>query len=116
MLWCANSICLSPQYRVTRLSGFISHRLLCCVHFAQDEEHAYIVQELCDGGDLKSLLEEKGCISEVETAIIMRGVLDVLVECHKLHICYGDMKVSFVDTFPYTTTSRSTNLCEHSAV
>lgn len=58
----------------------------------EDDEHAYIVQELCGGGDLKSLLDEQGCLSEVEAATIMRGVLDVLVECHRRHICYGDLK------------------------
>jgi serine/threonine protein kinase len=60
----------------------------------QDEEHAYIVQELCAGGDLKSLLDANGCVSEVEAATIMRGVLDMLVELHRCvfqakggHIC-----------------------------
>lgn len=63
------------------------------VYCLQDEEHAYIVQELCAGGNLKGLLDQKGCISEVETANVMRGVLDVLVECHRRSICYGDLKV-----------------------
>jgi calcium-dependent protein kinase len=58
----------------------------------EDEEHAYIVQELCAGGDLKGLLDRKGCISEAEAATVMRGVLDVLIECHRRSICYGDLK------------------------
>lgn len=59
----------------------------------QDDEHAYIVQELCAGGDLKGLLDQKGKLNELEAATIMRGVLDVLVECHRRQICYGDLKV-----------------------
>ncbi|WIA29513.1 hypothetical protein OEZ86_012014 [Tetradesmus obliquus] len=58
----------------------------------EDEEHAYIVQELCAGGDLKSLLDANGCVSEVEAATIMRGVLDMLVELHSKSICYADLK------------------------
>jgi hypothetical protein len=54
----------------------------------QDEEHAYIVQELCAGGDLKSLLDANGCVSEVEAATIMRGVLDMLVELHR-YVSHG---------------------------
>lgn len=41
------------------------------------------MQELCAGGDLKSLLDANGCVSEVEAATIMRGVLDMLVELHR---------------------------------
>ncbi|KAF6252390.1 kinase-like domain-containing protein [Scenedesmus sp. NREL 46B-D3] len=58
----------------------------------EDEEHAYIVQELCAGGDLKTLLDANGCVSEVEAATIMRGVLDMLVELHSKSICYADLK------------------------
>jgi hypothetical protein len=32
---------------------------------------------------LKSLLDANGCVSEVEAATIMRGVLDMLVELHR---------------------------------
>jgi serine/threonine protein kinase len=58
-------------------------------HMLQDEEHAYIVQELCAGGDLKSLLDANGCVSEVEAATIMRGVLDMLVELHRCVLGVG---------------------------
>jgi calcium-dependent protein kinase len=58
----------------------------------QDEDHAYIVQELCTGGSLHEHLSTKGTCSEPEAATIMQGVLDLLVECHRRHICYGDLK------------------------
>jgi serine/threonine protein kinase len=60
--------------------------------FVQDEEKAYIVQELCTGGTLHEHLDTKGTCSEQEAANIMQGVLDLLVECHKRSICYGDLK------------------------
>jgi hypothetical protein len=65
----------------------------------QDEEHAYIVQELCAGGDLKSLLDANGCVSEVEAATIMRGVLDMLVELHR---CVLIRWVCRLGGLPYT--------------
>eukprot|EP00882_Tetradesmus_deserticola_P004978 GHRQ01005247.1.p1 GENE.GHRQ01005247.1~~GHRQ01005247.1.p1 ORF type:complete len:460 (+),score=164.08 GHRQ01005247.1:657-2036(+) len=58
----------------------------------EDEDHAYLVQELCAGGDLKTLLDANGCVNEVEAAAIMRGVLDMLAELHSKSICYADLK------------------------
>ena len=50
------------------------------------------MQELCTGGSLHEHLSTKGTCSEPEAATIMQGVLDLLVECHRRHICYGDLK------------------------
>jgi calcium-dependent protein kinase len=60
----------------------------------EDEGHAYLVQELCAGGSLKERLaaSDSGVVSEAEAAAIMRGVLDLLAECHKQAIVYGDLK------------------------
>eukprot|EP00775_Hariotina_reticulata_P011054 gene11054-11209_t len=58
----------------------------------EDDDHAYILQELCAGGNLKSFLDANGCCTELESATIMRGVIDFLVECHRRNICYGDVK------------------------
>lgn len=58
----------------------------------QDDKHAFIVQELCTGGTLRDHLNANGTCSEQDAASIMQGVLDLLVECHRRHICYGDLK------------------------
>lgn len=58
----------------------------------EDEDNAYLVQELCDG-TIKGLLEARGVLGEAEAATLMRGVLDVLFECHQRDMCYGDVKV-----------------------
>jgi calcium-dependent protein kinase len=36
--------------------------------------------------------QANGSFGELDTAVIMRGVLDVLAECHSRNICYGDVK------------------------
>jgi hypothetical protein len=61
----------------------------------EDEERAYLVQELVGGGTtLKALLDARGGrLREAEAASVMRGVLDVLCECHRRDIVYGDVKV-----------------------
>lgn len=69
----------------------------------EDEDNCYLVQELCQGGDLRELLEAHGPLSEAEAATVMRGVLDVMVECHRNGICYGDVKpANFLLSKPFS--------------
>ncbi len=44
------------------------------------------------GGDLRQLLRRAGSLPEQVAAAIMHGVLDVLVECHRQGLVYGDLK------------------------
>ncbi|KAJ9526981.1 hypothetical protein QJQ45_025308 [Haematococcus lacustris] len=71
------SSCQGSQY-VVRLEGLY-----------EDAEHVMLVQELCSGGDLRSVLK-RGQLTEFETAQVMRAVLDVVHECHSQGILYGD--------------------------
>ncbi|KAL6759758.1 kinase-like domain-containing protein [Haematococcus lacustris] len=73
------SSCQGSQY-VVRLEGLY-----------EDAEHVMLVQELCSGGDLRSVLK-RGQLTEFETAQVMRAVLDVVHECHSQGILYGDVK------------------------
>lgn len=74
-------------------SRLLHVRPVCCpTHNPQDEDQVYIVQELCMGGSLQEYLAAKGPCREHEAAAIMQGVLDLLVECHRRHIYYGDLK------------------------
>ncbi|GFH13487.1 protein kinase domain-containing protein [Haematococcus lacustris] len=72
------SSCQGSQY-VVRLEGLY-----------EDAEHVMLVQELCSGGDLRSVLK-RGQLTEFETAQVMRAVLDVVHECHSQGILYGDV-------------------------
>jgi calcium-dependent protein kinase len=59
----------------------------------EDSHNAYLVQELVPGGTVKARLAGRGgSLPEREAAGVMRGVLDVLVECHALGTAYADVK------------------------
>jgi serine/threonine protein kinase len=58
----------------------------------QDDFCIYIVQELCTGGDLQTLLDTCAKLDEQEAAQAMHGVLSALAACHTHGICYGDVK------------------------
>jgi serine/threonine protein kinase len=62
----------------------------------EDDDSAWLVQELCTGGNVKDLLAASpgGRMPEAEAATVMAGVLDVLFECHARGIVYCDVKPS----------------------
>uniref|UniRef100_A0A7S0S379 Protein kinase domain-containing protein n=1 Tax=Chlamydomonas leiostraca TaxID=1034604 RepID=A0A7S0S379_9CHLO len=69
----------------------------------EDEEHAYLVQELCTGGDLRAVLK-RGPLTEQEAAQVMHAVLDTIHECHTHHYSYGDCKpANFLLKHPHAT-------------
>jgi serine/threonine protein kinase len=59
----------------------------------QDCTSVYLVQELCSGGDLQSLMDAQERLSEQEAAQAALSILATLAECHERGICYGDVKV-----------------------
>lgn len=68
----------------------------------QDEKTLCIITEVCYGGDLEHLLQEKGFLSELETARVIYAALRVLEACHKEGICYGDVKpANFLLKWPF---------------
>lgn len=84
--------CLHKQYSCCFTFPVLTACIMPVCATPQDEDKVYIVQELCTGGTLCDHLKAKGPCSEHEAANIMQGVLDLLVECHRRQICYGDLK------------------------
>jgi calcium/calmodulin-dependent protein kinase I len=62
----------------------------------ETSDAALIVQELCTGATIKQLLEAapSARLPERQAAAIMRGVLDVLCECHARGLIFCDVKPS----------------------
>mmetsp|Transcript_2727 Transcript_2727/g.12161 ORF Transcript_2727/g.12161 Transcript_2727/m.12161 type:complete len:449 (-) Transcript_2727:3541-4887(-) len=58
----------------------------------EDGEYVYIVQELCEGGDLFDHLIAKGRYSERDSADLCRAMLMAVEHCHKSGVMHRDLK------------------------
>lgn len=58
----------------------------------EDDAQVYLVMELCSGGDLERVLEERGPFSELQTALVLYECLKVIASCHAKCIVHGDVK------------------------
>ncbi|KAK9820733.1 hypothetical protein WJX74_007258 [Apatococcus lobatus] len=58
----------------------------------EDQDFAYMVLELCQGGDLEQLLETRTTLTEPEAALILYECLKVISTCHQIGVVHGDVK------------------------
>ena len=58
----------------------------------EDETHAHLVVELCEGGDLKHLLKRKPTLTEKEACEVMFTVLNFIDHCHRKGFVFSDVK------------------------
>lgn len=58
----------------------------------EDDEYVYLVQDICEGGNLQRLLKERKTLDEREAAQAISGVLFMLAAAHDRNICFGDVK------------------------
>ncbi|KAL5225108.1 hypothetical protein ABZP36_011747 [Zizania latifolia] len=73
-----------------RLSGHPNVVDLKAVY--EDEESVHLVMELCAGGELFHRLQERGCFSEHEAAMLFRYLMEVVAHCHSKGIVHRDLK------------------------
>jgi len=59
----------------------------------EDDDHLYIVEEMCTGGDLAERLAARSKMTEREAAWIMQQVLSVVEHCHNMGVHYRDIKL-----------------------
>jgi len=64
-------------------------RLLGCY---EDTDHVMLVTELCEGGDLQKLSDDRGALPERAVALIGYEVLKVVAACHRNNVLHGDVK------------------------
>jgi CRP-like cAMP-binding protein len=72
-------------------SPFISRLYFAC----QDERRLYMVTELLQGGELKTLLPQEG-LSESAAKFYAAGILEGLTHMHRKHIIHRDVKTENV--------------------
>uniref|UniRef100_A0A668A476 Serine/threonine kinase 33 n=1 Tax=Myripristis murdjan TaxID=586833 RepID=A0A668A476_9TELE len=53
----------------------------------------YLVTELCDGGELRELVERNKCLTEEQTRHIIRSLAEAIVYLHKKDIVHRDLKL-----------------------
>jgi calcium-dependent protein kinase len=73
------------------------------VDLCEDEQHVYLVMELCAGGDLNTFVKQNGTMAEPALRAVAQQVLKMLSACHSLGIVYGDVKPAnfcVFDRFP----------------
>ncbi|XP_062227906.1 calcium-dependent protein kinase 26-like [Phragmites australis] len=75
---------------MARLSGHPNVVDLKAVY--EDEESVHLVMELCAGGELFHRLQERGCFSEHEGAVLFRYLMEVVAHCHSKGIVHRDLK------------------------
>ncbi|KAK3533825.1 hypothetical protein QTP70_032167 [Hemibagrus guttatus] len=75
-------------------------------------ERMYLVVDLCEGGELKKLLQKNKRFSEEETKHIIRSLAEATVYLHKLDIVHRDLKLEniLVDTYHHSNDHAMINI------
>ncbi|XP_029623623.1 serine/threonine-protein kinase 33-like isoform X3 [Salmo trutta] len=59
----------------------------------ETQKRMYLVTELCEGGELKELLQKNTCFTEEETRHIINSLAEAIVYLHKKDIVHRDLKL-----------------------
>ena len=80
------------------LTKITKHKNVLAIYDAfETDEMFVIVTEWCDGGDLLTLIKERGPLSEPECKFLMKGLLYGLVHIHERHrLAHRDLKLENV--------------------
>jgi serine/threonine protein kinase len=60
-------------------------------HF-QDDHNDYYIQELCEGGDLKTYMDRCGRLTENQAKAIFKQIFEAIVYLHSKKIAHRDIK------------------------
>lgn len=61
-------------------------------HVYTDHKNVYLVTELCTGGELFDMLQDKHFFNEKDAALIMMQILKGISYCHGMSIVHRDLK------------------------
>jgi len=73
----------------------------------EDDEHIYLVLELCTGGELFARIIKSGHFSEYHSAVVMKQVLSAIWYCHENGIIHRDLKP---ENLLYSTDSSTSSI------
>ncbi|CAI7771675.1 unnamed protein product [Closterium sp. NIES-53] len=83
----------SLEREISAMESLHGHRhVLPLLGLYEDQKSVYILTELCDGGDIFSLIVQTGGIPERAAAMIFAQVADAVRWCHVHRIAHRDIK------------------------
>ena len=85
---CTSKYLKKLQHEVDAMNQLGSSLSAVCLQDAfEDDEHVYLVMELCEGGGLLDRIKA-GTLRERDVARIMKSVLQFLAQCHSRCVVY----------------------------
>ena len=80
------------EWEAEVLSSLDHPNVIKIYEFASDETTAYLVEDLCTGGELLRYLQLSGRLYETEAAAVMRQILCAVAYCHANDLVHRDVK------------------------
>ena len=90
--------------REIEIQSHLRHaNILRLFNYFWDEEHVFLFLEMAPGGELYSLLQERGRFSEARAAWYLKQMVEAIRYCHSKHVIHRDIKpenilIGFNDT------------------
>jgi serine/threonine protein kinase len=81
---------------ISILRNFKSAHVINLLEVFRDDERIYLATDFCAGGELFSLVEHRGALTEIEAKNITRQLVTAVADMHRNGICHRDLKLENV--------------------
>ena len=79
--------------REIEIQSHLRHaNILRLFNYFWDDDHVYLFLEMAPGGELYTLLQERGRFSEARAAWYLKQMVDAIRYCHSKHVIHRDIK------------------------
>jgi serine/threonine protein kinase len=86
------------MHEVDILSNFSysSPSIVEMIEVFRDEKHIYLVTEYCQGGELFTMVQTRGTLTESEARQITKQLVEAVAYLHRRGVCHRDLKLENV--------------------
>ncbi|EGR28771.1 protein kinase domain protein [Ichthyophthirius multifiliis] len=77
---------------ISIMKKFKNQNIVELIDVLETSNNYYIIQEFCDGGDLRTCLKRKQCLSEQEAVYVIKDLLNGFIELIKNGVIHRDLK------------------------